>query len=482
MKGRWISLGMIGALLAAMPAWSAPAPRRPAPPRSTRSISPRSPVEPSRDLEPSDKIFRVIASPDGKTVYLIGILESGSFLKFARVMRGLPNIKTVSLGSPGGIVLEGYLIAAFVRDHKFNTYAEYLCASACTQILVAGADRAAAPTARIGFHRSAPVEDSPELDNDDFNRAPMPSGPGPRDGAPGANSATPKQGPGSNSGGSDKSAARPSAKGDGGSSVSDSNDDEDHDSLFRVAFVRTGVEQSFITHAFGTPHENMWYPSADVMIRARFLSRASRGNELAAAPGVGIARERFESLLGQQSLWRTARQYRVAAYGEAIAEGVRSSHSGSDEAEALINARASLMAELMKFLPTAPDEIVDGFAKLSADQSRADRIGGYPQCGSGSRSGSAPADPAYEARESALLEQLATPFKPVRAPSRNKAIRSAARVIGRAMGGHVGADDCQESSRMVESIGNLPRKDRIDAFRALIFLGQLADEEEAQQN
>lgn len=90
---------------------------------------------------------------EGRVLRLVGPLGAGSADRVEAALRASPSVRLVQLDSPGGRVFEAQAIAAAIRRRGLDTYAEGLCASACTMLLLAGHDRGAAPQARIGFHR-----------------------------------------------------------------------------------------------------------------------------------------------------------------------------------------------------------------------------------------------------------------------------------------------------------------------------------------
>jgi hypothetical protein len=90
---------------------------------------------------------------EGRVLRLVGPLGAGSADRVQAALRQSPAVKVVQLDSPGGRVFEARTIAAEIRRRGLDTYADGLCASACTMLLLAGHDRGAAAQARIGFHR-----------------------------------------------------------------------------------------------------------------------------------------------------------------------------------------------------------------------------------------------------------------------------------------------------------------------------------------
>lgn len=96
---------------------------------------------------------RVELSGDGHTLWLRGSIGTGSADAVARALTASPAVRQVRLDSPGGRVYEAREIASLLRARHVDTFAEGLCASACTVVLLAGRERGAAHEARIGFHR-----------------------------------------------------------------------------------------------------------------------------------------------------------------------------------------------------------------------------------------------------------------------------------------------------------------------------------------
>lgn len=114
----------------------------------------------------------VHVSRDGRSLILRGTLGAGSAERVHELLAKAPNIRTVHLQSAGGRLFEAEGIAGDIRRRGLNTYADGLCASACTMVLLAGRHRGAAPTARIGFHRPsfAGVDDDRSVDADALMR------------------------------------------------------------------------------------------------------------------------------------------------------------------------------------------------------------------------------------------------------------------------------------------------------------------------
>lgn len=89
----------------------------------------------------------------GRAMWLRGTLGAGSAERVRQALQDAPALQVIHLDSAGGRVFEAQAIAEEIRRRRLDTYADGLCASACTMLLLAGADRGAADGARIGFHR-----------------------------------------------------------------------------------------------------------------------------------------------------------------------------------------------------------------------------------------------------------------------------------------------------------------------------------------
>jgi Clp protease len=89
----------------------------------------------------------------GEAMWLYGTLGAGSADLFRQALQAAPGLRVIHLESAGGRVFEAQGIADEIRHRRLDTYADGLCASACTMLLLAGRDRGAADQARIGFHR-----------------------------------------------------------------------------------------------------------------------------------------------------------------------------------------------------------------------------------------------------------------------------------------------------------------------------------------
>jgi hypothetical protein len=442
------SVCLVSLVAASVPASGAP--KRSRLPRQ-QILVPSPPAKPNtfEGAEPGDDKIKIKLSEDGKVIFIAGEMVTGSYRKFARVLKGAPAVRTVHLGSPGGIVLEGYLMSALVRERKLNTYVESTCASSCTQVLVAGVDRAVAPLAKVGFHASAVVDDT---DDDSApsklaDETPIPS--------------------------------KTNDKNEGSASAAPDNapPDENDDLVFKLSFVRSGVDQSFITRAFTTPHKDMWYPSIAEMVVARILTRTSTGGEISLAPGIGMSRSALDENLLEKLVWQKAKALRPAVFEASILEALRDSQIGASETETIEAAYGELRDRLSDELSSAPDIIVDRFLTLSVDQMKADPNHYFLSCGraNGLKADSKPLTmPDLEKREADVMIEIMQASTRVKAPSYRKSERMITKLLFAQKGPadlEEDAQACEDAKGLLNAIAALPQKNRAGAYRALLVFG-----------
>lgn len=408
-----------------------------------RSAAPGSPVkEPPPVARPPapkpDSGVKVTLSPDGQTVYLVGMIMEGSFHRFDDLIRTAPKLRTVYLSSAGGYTIEARLIAALVRKRKLDTYVEFYCASACTQIFAAGRQRTIGPTARVGFHQAVLV--------DSF-------------GAP--KRVRPR---------TDRKLTSTTVFGVNG-----------NDTL-RLAYELAGVSPGFIDKALSYGHENMWLPSAEELLDAHMATRRADKSELSPPPG-GSTRDDVSSKLLQNPLWRAALDRSPQTANAAIDEVWRASNSGYSLEEATAVGRSTLVLDATRTIHRAPDAILDRSLTLYAGSARTQRQRGYPACRVqvGSVTERDAEDLAFEQREDNLITDFLMSserlpqmdgIEATRTFSREVVPKLAAAYRSSFKDGQEGK--CRLGYQTFEAIDAMPAKQRIKAYRALLSLPGLA--------
>jgi hypothetical protein len=87
----------------------------------------------------------------------VGDVGDGASRVLEAFLRQHPTVRVLHLNSPGGLANEGLRLAELVRSRKLSVVIDSSCQSACTDVLLAGAERWARPTAKIGFHQGRPL-------------------------------------------------------------------------------------------------------------------------------------------------------------------------------------------------------------------------------------------------------------------------------------------------------------------------------------
>jgi hypothetical protein len=119
-----------------------------------------------------------------------------------------PQVRVVSLNSPGGHVAPAMEVAEIVHSRGLTTYVDRFCASACTLVFLAGRERWLAPGARLGFHQAR---------------------------APGFSTA-------------------------------------EADAVLRAAYERLDLPSAFIARALRTPPSNLWFPKLSELHTAHIIT------------------------------------------------------------------------------------------------------------------------------------------------------------------------------------------------------------------
>jgi hypothetical protein len=108
------------------------------------------------DIQESNKKqpWRVTAQPELRRIIAEGRIGHGSADALEKVVRQYPELRLVELNSKGGYVSEMNKLVAIVESNHLDTFVREKCASACTDIFLAGERRYVDHDARFGFHQS----------------------------------------------------------------------------------------------------------------------------------------------------------------------------------------------------------------------------------------------------------------------------------------------------------------------------------------
>lgn len=376
----------------------------------------------------------VSVSADGTTLYLTGMFLDGSFHQVDAALRSAMQVRRVHLSSSGGFTIEGRLVAALVRKYRLDTYVEYYCASACTQVFAAGQQRVIGPQARLGFHQAVMVDGNGM--------------------AAGVRERT------------DRKLDSTMVFGVNG-----------NDTL-RLAYELAGTEPAFVDKALGYDYENMWVPSQEELLESRLVMRVAEQSEV--PPPVGaVSRDAIRAAMLEEPLWRAALGRFPDLTEQAVGDVWRIANSGFSLREAAQAGRSRLVAEASKLLPTGEDAMLEQALAAYANAARSQRARGYPGCHADALTAPQddPEDVAFTKAEDAVLTALllspqkAKPMKPEAAT--RYFVREVSPLLVDAVEQNDGMEHgglCRIGFDTFEAIDRLPRNKRIKAYRALLSM------------
>ena len=154
---------------------------------------------------------------EDRAISIDGAFGTGLSRDLKTLMATTSGIDTIVLNSDGGRVFEARGVAKQIVANALDTHVDAHCRSACTIAYVAGRTRTLGAGGRLGFH---------------------------------------------------------SYRMDGVAFLTDPLEEQEKD---RVFFLGQGVEPGFVDHAFATPHDDMWHPETDHLLRARVVHRVLAG-------------------------------------------------------------------------------------------------------------------------------------------------------------------------------------------------------------
>lgn len=107
-----------------------------------------------RTSQDEKKPWEVYAYIEGRRFVAKGSIGYGSAKALGDVLAKHPEIRLLELDSPGGYILEMDQLALLVEKHQLDTLVLERCASACTNVFLAGQRRFISYGSRFGFHQS----------------------------------------------------------------------------------------------------------------------------------------------------------------------------------------------------------------------------------------------------------------------------------------------------------------------------------------
>lgn len=311
--------------------------------RESEERLPLSRITESRSVETLSRPAEVWVSADKRTIYIVGQIIDTTLTKFAAAVRENPLARTVYLASPGGRVWEGYMIGSLVREKQLDTWVEYDCASACTQIFAAGKQRLLGREARLGFHQTYRENwRTGDLEGEEY-----------KDEAELAARLA------------DEAKLQTLARGD----------------KYMVRSLRwANVPDSFIVKVLRTPGADSWNPPADELLKAGMVTRVIGTEPGLTRPADALDKAKLAEELLQQRIWRALKAARPSEFETTLGEIWRESNSGTTREAAEADALIVLFSSLRGRAATVPDSLLDRLlTQLAADGLR-ERFNGYPTC------------------------------------------------------------------------------------------------------
>ena len=387
---------------------------------------------------PNTATVGIFDSADGETIYVIGAIMDDSFLRFDALLLKSPKIKTVYLDSPGGLTLEGRLMAALVRKRKLNTYVEHYCASACTQVFVSGRERILGPEGELGFHQAVGLDPAGET----------------------------------------STLAPPTTRQLSSTTVFGINGND----TLQLAYEQAGIDQPFIAKALAHGHDDMWLPSPAELRQAKVVTRQADHSEFPLPPG-SLSHAQVRAIMQTRPMWHAAAVILPAGFAEGINDIWRRANSGSEIEAAINSGRAAVVLAAWPLLATGSEPILDRMLLLYADAARSQRLRDYPLCKeSGEESAAAidPLDQEFERNEDLLLVELFSSSVRVPAPG----VKEAHKIFEREIVPQLATDllvpgakstsaGCRLGFKIFEAIDQLPGQKRIMTYRALMSLPEM---------
>lgn len=261
--------------------------------------------------------YKITLLADGQSIRIQGAMSTGVADEFESLLKAAPGVKTLVLNSNGGRLLEGKLLAAMVGERGLNTYVEGICFSTCTFVFLAGRDRAATPTAKIGFH-------SPHSPSGDMQQEGM--------------------------------------------------------RYMLDLYRKAGLSSQFLERVKATPNESMWYPSRDELIASKVITRVSLGGETTHTFTDIRSKEEFVLILRQLPLWRAIEVRYPHMVTKSVNAAWSVKEGGGNDGQILSASRVVVAEMIPQLLSESDIGLVEKYVSLVIEQAKAARAVSYQAC------------------------------------------------------------------------------------------------------
>lgn len=243
----------------------------------------------------------------GTEIEVYGELKPGTADAVERLVQANPQVRTIHLNSPGGLVREGLWLREVIFRHGLDTYTSHACSSACTYAYLGGREQYLRRGARLGFHATSEENQSAaELKPFDDWR------------------------------------------------VEDA--------------IAWGVDPAFAAKAYLTPNDTIWYPTTQELLDAGVVTKLAEGQFAVSGYGPDPSRERLAQTLKSGGLLGSIAQARPAAFDQMVdimLAGLTGEQSDGMMSRALWGAYSAAAGDLALH---ASDESLLALARVQQEQ------------------------------------------------------------------------------------------------------------------
>jgi hypothetical protein len=216
-SARWRRAGRLAGRLAAIPLLAWSTP-------PARAADPPAPPVAASAQGGVDADHHIRLLRDGTELEMVGEINAESAAHISRMLQQNPRVTVLQLTSEGGTTGAGFALAKQVHDRALTTYVPSMCVSACTLVFMAGRERYMAPDARLGFHQAIYIPQSTSSPAGDATKS---------------------------------------------------------NEAMKAFLLSQGVAPGFVDHALSTPHESVWLPTTDELLKAHVITALTSGARFA---------------------------------------------------------------------------------------------------------------------------------------------------------------------------------------------------------
>jgi hypothetical protein len=247
---------------------------------------------------------------DGTELEIVGELTPESAAALIRLIDQNPRVTVLQLTSEGGEMDAAFRLVTQVHDRALTTYVPSMCVSACTLVFLAGRERYISPEAKLGFHQAAFIPQSTSSPTSDASKS---------------------------------------------------------NAYMKAWMLRQGVAAAFVDHAMATPHESVWMPTTDELLKAHVITAVTSGTRFA-DPSYGRGSpDMIDKTLLNSPLLRAMKKADPGNYERMRNELYQTVRAGSLDAESQAMNEVHFNLAFKQAAAVADVEAVTGVMKANTD-------------------------------------------------------------------------------------------------------------------